>query len=99
MENIEQKLEEIEELIKNMGGAMGLPVPKLPKPPTLPTAPKPIQASAGAVNQKNPVKVAQQIQDPVAQKVGVKNAKSFVKFDNNGQWKLEDSVESSHDKT
>lgn len=97
MKNIEQKLEEIEELVKNMGGAMGLAMPKLPKPPTLPTQPKPVTATP--MNQKNPVKVAQQIQDPAAQKVGVKNAKSFVKFDGNGQWKLDDSVESSHEKT
>lgn len=86
MDNIDQKLEEIEALIKNMGG-MQLPLPKPPKPIT-PVAPG--KVSAAPQSQKNPVNQAQQIQDPAVKKIAVKQAKSMIKFDNNGQWKLEE---------
>lgn len=87
MEKLEQQLIEIQELIKNMGG-MQLPLPKIPKP----VAPigQPKMPSAAPAAQKNPVNVAQQIQDQSSKKIAVKQAKSLVKYDKNGQWKLED---------
>lgn len=81
--DIKDTLEQIEELIKNMG-AMQVALPKLPKPVA------PVQAiapSAAPQTTKDPLKVAQQIQDPSAKKVAVKQAK-MIKFDKNGQWKL-----------
>jgi hypothetical protein len=88
MEQLEQKLKEIEALLK------GAPQIVSPKPPKLPTPVAPIKApevaapSNAPASGKNPVKAAQQIQDPSVKKVAVKQAKSLVKFDKNGQWSI-----------
>lgn len=87
MDKIDEKLLEIEELIKNIGG-MQIAMPKVPKPATLPTAVK--APSTAPTSQKDPLKVAQQISDPSTKKAAVKQAKSILKIENNGQWKLED---------
>lgn len=79
MGTLEKKLLEIQELIKAVGAMLPSPKPPgIPKPPT--TAP---------VSKKNPVKVAQQIQDQPTKKLAVSSAKEMIKTDSNGQWKIE----------
>ena len=88
MESLEKKLLEIQELLKGVPQIASPKAPGLPKPvePIKPaTVAPPSNAPASA---KNPVKVAQQIKDPSTKKIAVKQAKSLVKFDKNGQWSL-----------
>jgi hypothetical protein len=84
--DIENTLNEIEQLIKNMGG-MQLALPKLPKPVAPITTPT--QPTAAPVTTKDPVKVAQQIQDPSSKKNAVKQAKSLLKYNSFGQWAID----------
>jgi hypothetical protein len=84
--DIENTLNEIEELIKNMGG-MQLALPKLPKPVSPITTPK--QPTTAPVTTKNPVKVAQQIQDPSTKQDAVKQAKTLLKYNSFGQWAID----------
>lgn len=79
METLEKKLLEIQELIKALGSL--LPSPTKPKAPKAPTV--------APTTKKNPLKVAQQIKEPSIKKLAVSTAKEMIKFDDNGQWKIE----------
>ena len=92
MEHLEKKLLEIQDLIKKAAGAPVLPSPTTPKAPTVAApaaATMPATPTMTPTSQKNPVKQAQQIQDQATKKVAVKQAKSILKTDKNGQWSLD----------
>lgn len=88
MEKLEKTLNMIMELLKGAPVMVSGNIPKLPKPvqPAKPVI-KPVTASP--VTNKNPVNVAQQIKDPSVKSSAIKQAKSLVKFDKNGQWSLD----------
>lgn len=101
METIHKKLEQIEELVKNLGKPKTFtPVspkaPTPPKPPSIddvkpPEAPK---ANQG-VSKKDPKKMAEQLKDPDLKDQAMKEAKKLkegVKFTKSGQWYL-DTIE------
>ena len=79
MESLENKLHQIQELLK-AAALPGMPTPTVPTPPAQPTT--------APVAQKNPLKIAQQISDPSTKKLAVKQAKAVLKTDKNGQWSL-----------
>lgn len=90
MDNLISKLTELKKALKN---AAVLPSPKLPK---IPTAPKidspnnvPKQPTLAPTSQKDPMKQAQQVQDPSTKIQAVKMAKEKIKLSKNGQWELE----------
>ena len=92
MEALEKKLLEIQDLIKKMGM---LPSPHTPKMPTVGVASAPVKPATPTIaptNKKNPMKQAQQIQDPSTKKVAVKHAKAILKTDKNGQWSLDKNL-------
>jgi hypothetical protein len=90
MDNLISKLTELKKALKN---ATVLPSPK---PPKIPTAPKidspnniPKQPTLTPTSQKDPMKQAQQVQDPSTKIQAVKMAKEKIKLSKNGQWELE----------
>jgi len=77
MEKLEQNLTQLKDLLKAL---TGLPTPSQPEAPKVPTlAPS---------SKKNPLKVAQQVQDKPVKKLAVKAAKNVLKIHKNGQWEL-----------
>lgn len=88
MEELHKKLIEIRDLLKGAPQVAGPKPPALPKP-IQPVAPQVAQPSGAPASTKNPVDVAQQIKEPKIKKVAVKQAKSLVKFEKNGQWSLD----------
>jgi hypothetical protein len=83
METLQKHLQAIQDLIKKLGTGI-IPSPKAPAAPAVP------QPAGAPTSTKNPVKVAQQISDPTTKPLVVKQAKSMIKTDKNGQWKLEE---------
>lgn len=88
MEELHKKLIRIQELLKGEGQVAS------PKPPALPKPVQPIAPQVGGptnapTSTKSPVNVAQQIKEPKIKKIAVKQAKSLVKFEKNGQWSLD----------
>ena len=96
MEKIEQKLEEIRDLLK--ANAMPSPNPPMKIKEIKPLTPvsqlkttAPVQPAAPTLaptSKKNPLKVAQQIQDKPIKQEAVKQAKETLKVAKNGQWSL-----------
>jgi len=97
MDNIEQKLEEIEALIKsNLMPKMSQPIlmPSLDQPasPGRPRGPgvtrtNPVPKTASGVSptsKKNPLKVAEQLKNPELKQ----EVKNNIKFNSKGQWSL-----------
>jgi hypothetical protein len=89
MDNAITKLLELKEALEK---AVTLPSPKMPKMPAAPkvegapTIPK--QPSLTPDSQKNPVKQAQQVEDPEAKAQALNMAKEKLKLSKNGQWSL-----------
>lgn len=79
MESLFKKLEELSDLLKNIGAGLKLPqpgkTPTMPKPPKLPGINPP--------SKKDPVKIAQQLKNPKEAK-----PKTSVKISKLGQWSL-----------
>jgi hypothetical protein len=77
MEELQKKLLEIQDLMKKIPM---MPSPKAPQAPKMP--------SISPQAKKNPIKQAQQIEDPAFKKLAVKQAKATTKIAPNGQWSL-----------
>lgn len=90
MEELAKKIETIVDLIKAMMASIKQPSLsagnnslRLPKQAAVAKAPGVAPAS-----QKDPMKVAQQLQDPDAKKAATKQVKEQLSFSKNGQWTL-----------
>ncbi len=83
---LQKKLEELSTLCKDFKASIKMPKPKLPKPP------EPVKAKNPAPkSQKDPVKMAEQIQNPdLKPKVmdAAKQHKETMKISKRGQWKI-----------
>lgn len=89
MDSVITKLKELQETLEK---AIALPSPKGPKLPGLPkidALDMPKQPSLVPDSKKNPVKVAQQIEDPDKKAQALNMAKEKLKLAKNGQWSLE----------
>jgi hypothetical protein len=89
MDKLELKLVEIMETLEK---ALAMPSPKGPKLPGMPKidAPQlPKQPSLVPGSKKDPVKVAQQVEDPDQKAQALNMAKEKLKLAKNGQWSLE----------
>jgi len=88
MEKLEQKLKELQEVLHK---ALAIqPIAQI-KPLKIGAAmsPKTLGKPSGApVSKKNIVNQANQVAEPAAKKIAVKQAKEAVKVDKNGQWSL-----------
>lgn len=89
MEKVKLKLLELKEVLEKAVAMPSIKGPKLPKAPSvdIPGAPK--QPNLTPNSQKNPVKVAQQIENPDAKAQALDMAKEKLKLAKNGQWSLE----------
>lgn len=93
MEELAKKLNQLVALIKAVKVVAGPSIPQIPAikqpaPPSL-NPPKTITAKIPGISpdsKKDPKKVAQQIKDG---SMSTKTQKIMLKFDENGQWKLE----------
>jgi hypothetical protein len=90
MNDLISKLTELNKALKT---ANALPSPKLPKAPIAPKIDSPNnvpkQPTLTPTSQKDPMKQAQQVQDPSTKIQAVKMAKEKVKLSKNGQWELQ----------
>ena len=102
MNNMYEKLEELEHLIKgimspslsspNIAPAIKQTAPTgRPNGPGMPKmgikAPK-VGTGISNVSKKNPVKIAEQINNPDTKKESIKSAKEGLSFNSRGQWSL-----------
>jgi hypothetical protein len=89
---MEQAISKLLELKEALEKAITPPSPKMPKPPAppkvegVPAMPK--QPSLTPSSQKNPIKQAQQVEDPDAKAQALNMAKEKLKLSKNGQWSL-----------
>lgn len=89
MDKITQKLLELREVLEKAIKLPSLSTPKMPSAPKVegtPVIPKQPDLTPGS--QKNPVKQAQQVEDPDAKAQALDVAKEKLKLSKNGQWSL-----------
>lgn len=94
MDKLETKLRLLKETLEK---AIALPSPKGPKVPTAPSvgnlSKDPTKMPSLAPNsKKNPVKQAEQVEDPHAKAQELYNAKEKLKLSKNGQWSLDKTI-------
>jgi hypothetical protein len=88
MDKTVQKLLELREVLEK---AVKMPSPKMPKipgPPKVDALAAPKQPDLTPASQKDPTKVAQQMEDPDAKANALKMAKQKLTLAKNGQWSL-----------
>lgn len=91
MEELYKKIQELNDLLKQVKTQRPAPMPSIP--PIKPIAPPSISAAPKATkipghspgSNKDPKKVAEQLKNAKMQKLKM----PLLKFDHNGQWKLE----------
>jgi len=89
MDHIVKNLLAIKEILEK---GTFMPSPKGPKLPKLPEIPSPNNQKTSPLvpgSKKNPVKVAQQIEDPGKKIQAMNTAKETLKLSKNGQWSLD----------
>jgi len=88
MEKVKLKLLELKDVLEKAITMPSIKGPKLPKLPAIGTPETPKQPGLTPSSQKNPVKVAQQIEDPSTKSQALDMAKEKLKLSKSGQWSL-----------
>lgn len=89
MDNLYKKLVELKEFLEKANVMASPKAPRMPSIPKIDQPAMPKQPDLTPSSKKNPVNVAQQIEDPSAKAQALKMAKEKIKLAKNGQWSLE----------